>query len=158
MRGVMPTTVSAFAILTTIHINNVRCNHMNHSVCKQCGHIMLTEELRSSEPPVCPKCGNKYFTMTAHSTMQFLPHNTVKIKQKDPYAKSNDKLRREHFVGMQENKDGKLMIKESLIDKDSNVRYEFVQDPETGEIVRLCNEKLTDHTDRGYAKFKKKST
>lgn len=53
---------------------------------------------------------------------------------------------------MEENKEGKLMIKERLIDKDANVYYEYVRDPETGEVVRLCHESLTDHTNRGSVK------
>ena len=77
--------------------------------------------------------------------MQFFPNNTTKIKQKDLFHKSNKKLRREHFLGMEENKDGKLMMKERLIDKDANIYYEFVQDSETGEIVRKCHEPLTVH-------------
>lgn len=104
------------------------------------------------EKSLCPNCGNKYFTMTFHSTMEFLPNNSTKVKQKDPYQRSDKKLRREHFVGMEVNKDGKLMVKERLIDKDANVYYEYVRNPETGEVVRLCHESLTDHTNRGSAK------
>jgi len=90
--------------------------------------------------------------MTFHVIEKFLPNNSKKISQKSPYQKSSKKLRREHFFGSEENKDGKLMIKERLIDKDANVYYEFVMDPETGEIVRKCHESLTDHVDRGSAK------
>ena len=90
--------------------------------------------------------------MTFHVTEQFLPNNSTRIKQKDPYYKSDHKLRRDHFVGVESNKEGKLMVKERLIDKDANVYYELVKDPETGEIVRLCDEPLSDHTNRGSAK------
>ena len=47
------------------------------------------------------------------------------------------------------------MIKERLLDKDSNVYYEFVKDPDTGEIIRICHEKLTEHRGRGSAKLPK---
>ena len=53
---------------------------------------------------------------------------------------------------MEENKDGNLMIKERLIDKDANVYYEYVKNPDTGEVVRQCHQKLSDHIDRGSAK------
>ncbi|MBI3582514.1 MAG: hypothetical protein HY096_01015 [Nitrospinae bacterium] len=107
------------------------------------------------EKSVCPKCENKYFTMTFHSTVQFLSNNTTKIKQKDPYRKSKEKLRREHFVGMEKNSKGDLMIKERLIDKDSSIYYEFVKNPDTGEVTRLCKESLKEHMDHGSAKNKK---
>lgn len=54
---------------------------------------------------------------------------------------------------MDKNADGKLMIKERLLDKDSNVYYEFVKDPQTGKVVRTCHEKLTEHMNRGGAKL-----
>ena len=87
------------------------------------------------------------------ATQQFLPGAT-KIKSMDPHAKSKKKLRREYFLGVDANKDGKLMNKERLVDKDANIYYEFVQDPETGEIVRRCQEPLTEHRNRGSAKKK----
>ena len=127
---------------------------MSHSVCKQCGHVILTEELRTSETALCPKCGYKYFTMTFHSTLEFLPNNPTKVKQRDPYQRSDKKLRREHFVGMEANEEGKLMVKERLIDKDRDVYYEYVRNLETGEVVRLCHEKLSVHKSRGSAKKK----
>jgi DNA-directed RNA polymerase subunit RPC12/RpoP len=127
---------------------------MSHSVCNQCNFAILTEELRTSEHAVCPKCGNKHFTMHFEFTLQFLPHNTTKVKQKDPYRKGKSKVRREHFVGMQENKDGQLMLKERLIDKDADTYFENVKDPISGVVLRLCNQKLTEHTNRGSAKKK----
>jgi hypothetical protein len=88
-------------------------------------------------------------------TQTFLPNGTFKLQQKDPSRRSRDKVRREHFLGMDPNVEGRLMIKERLLDKDSNVYYEFVKDPETGEVVRTCHEKLTEHRDRGTAKLPK---
>jgi hypothetical protein len=85
-------------------------------------------------------------------SQQFLPNNTTKVKQKDPFRTGKSKVRREHFVGMNENKDGKLMIKERLIDKDADIYFEFVKDPSSGEVLRLCNQKLTEHRNRGSAK------
>lgn len=125
---------------------------MSHSVCCQCGRVILTEELRTMEKSLCPECGNKYFTMKSQSTVQFLPNNSTKIQQRDQYYRSEKKLRREHFVGMEENKEGTLVIKERLIDKDSDVYYEFVRNSDTGEVVRQCHQKLSDHTNRGSAK------
>ena len=125
---------------------------MSHSVCKKCGHVILTTDLLALEKPVCPKCENKHFTMTFHCSLEFLPNNSTRVKQKDRYHKSDKKLRREHFTGMEENESGALMVKERLIDKDADIYYEYVKNPTTGEVVRHCHEKLTDHKNRGSAK------
>ena len=90
--------------------------------------------------------------MTFYSTVEYLPNNTTRIRQRDPYLKSSKKLRRDHFVGMEANKDGQLMIKQRLIDKDANIYYEYVRDPMSGEVTRQIYENLTEHTDRGTAK------
>ena len=105
------------------------------------------------EVPACPACGNKTFTCRIEVTQTFLPNGSFKIQQKDPSRKSRDKVRREHFLGMNANVNGHLMIKERLLDKDSNVYYEFVKDPGTGQVVHTCHEKLTEHRDRGSAKL-----
>lgn len=127
---------------------------MSHSVCKQCNHVMPTEELRISDPPICPKCGNKWFTMTFEGTVKFLPENTVKITQKDPYERKKKRVKREYFLGIESNSIDKPMFKERLIDKYSDTYYEFVQDKETGQVVHKCHEKLSDHRGHGSAKKK----
>lgn len=122
---------------------------MAHVTCIKCSHVVLMEERRISVDGLCPKCGEKQFTMTFLVTEQFLPNNTTKITQRDPHSNSKKRVRREHFVGMDANKDGKLMVKERLIDKDANIYYEFVKDPQSGEVIRLCHEKLSDHFGHG---------
>ena len=39
-----------------------------------------------------------------------------------------------------------------IIDRDSDSYYELVVDEETGDILRECEEKLSEHTGRGAAK------
>jgi hypothetical protein len=87
-----------------------------------------------------------------------LPHNTTVIKQKDPDRNSKKRARREHFNGMQANSQGLLMRKERLIDKDADVYYEFVADPNTGEVLRKEHGRLSDHKGYGSAKQKKTDT
>jgi hypothetical protein len=53
---------------------------------------------------------------------------------------------------MEANRDGQLMIKERIIDKDANMYYEYVKDPVTGEVTRHVQEKLSYHIGRGTAK------
>lgn len=129
---------------------------MAHCQCKQCGNIATDREWLTTANAGCPKCGHKHFTMTFVSTEQFLP-NATKITQRDPHSKSDKKLRREHFRGMNPNKDGRLMLKERLIDKDADYYFESVVNPETGETIHRCEEKLSEHRGRGSAKKRKES-
>ena len=126
--------------------------HAYPSTCTSCGTTTATAVLDAMEVPTFPACGNKTFTCRIEVTQTFLPNATIKLQQRDPSRRSGEKVRREHFLGMNESADGRLMIKERLLDKDSNVYYEFVKDPKTGEVVRTCHEKLTEHRGRGSAK------
>ena len=108
--------------------------------CVTCGLSTPNEVIILREPPDCPSCGSRDFTMTFEVTETFLPHNTTLIRQNDPDLSSKKRLRREHFNGMQANSQGKLMRKERLIDKDADVYYEYVKNPESGEIVHFCHE------------------
>lgn len=47
---------------------------------------------------------------------------------------------------------GKWMKKERLIDREKDRYREIVTDPETGDVIRQCEEPLSDHRDRGSAK------
>ncbi|WP_222612561.1 hypothetical protein [Undibacterium flavidum] len=131
---------------------------MMNGTCVKCGLSTPNEVVILREPPDCPGCGGRAFTMTFEVTETFLPHNTTVIKQKDPNRNSKKRVRREHFNGMQANSQGLLMRKERLIDKDSDVYYEFVADPNTGEVLRKEHGRLSDHQGYGSAKQKKTDT
>ena len=126
--------------------------------CVKCGLSTPNEVVMLREPPDCPGCGGREFTMTFEGTVTLLPHNTTVIKQKDPDRNSKKRVRREHFNGMQANSQGLLMRKERLIDKDADVYYEFVADPNTGEVLRKEHGRLSDHKGYGSAKQKKTDT
>jgi predicted nucleic acid-binding Zn-ribbon protein len=130
-----------------------------HGICTECGLATPNEDIILREKADCPQCGNNLFTMRFECSVEFLPNETTLIKQKDPHKSSKKRLRREHFNGMEENHQGKLMRKERLIDKDADIYYEFVQNPETGEVLRKTLESLKkDHTGHGSAKDQKKQT
>jgi predicted RNA-binding Zn-ribbon protein involved in translation (DUF1610 family) len=127
--------------------------HDYPSTCTGCGTTTATAVLGAMELPACPNCGNRNFTCNIEVTQTFLPNGTIKLQQKDPLRRSSEKVRREHFLGMNASADGQLKIKERLWGKDSDVYYEYVKDPKTGEVVHICHEKLTEHRGRGSAKF-----
>jgi hypothetical protein len=47
------------------------------------------------------------------------------------------------------------VLKDSFFDKRRNRRYEHVEDPETGQVLKHQDHPLTEHTGHGSAKFKK---
>jgi hypothetical protein len=51
-------------------------------------------------------------------------------------------------------KTGKWMFLERVFDHAKNWYKELITDPETGEVVRHCEEPLTDHGGHGSAKRK----
>lgn len=130
---------------------------MTHCKCKSCDYIATDQEWLATPNAVCPRCGHKYFTMTFESKQQFLPHGATRVKQRDPHNKSDKKLRRDHFRGLEPNNNGQLMLKERLVDKDIDYYLERIVDPVTGEVIRHKEERLTDHQGRGTAKARKPS-
>lgn len=49
---------------------------------------------------------------------------------------------------------GRYVNKERVLDKDNDRYLEIVTDPLTGEVLRHCDEPLSEHQGRGSAKFK----
>ncbi len=49
-------------------------------------------------------------------------------------------------------KDGKWVHKERLINRGNNRYKEVITDPESGELLHSCEEKLSDHQGHGAAK------
>jgi hypothetical protein len=52
-------------------------------------------------------------------------------------------------------RDGRLVRKTRLIDRERDVYYEHVEDAETGEVLRDCREPLSQHVGRGSARNKR---
>ena len=52
---------------------------------------------------------------------------------------------------------GRWMQRDLVIDRENDRYYEIVVDSETGEVIRTCEESLSQHRDHGSAK-KKSST
>lgn len=69
--------------------------------------------------------------------------------------KSKGKYAYEELRGHEFNVAGNLMRKERIFDRKNNIYKELVINTDTGEVVRDIEHPLTEHTDRGSAKFKK---
>ena len=53
---------------------------------------------------------------------------------------------------------GKWMYKERVVDREKNKYKEIITDPETGKIVRKCEEPLDKHIGHGSAKAARKKS
>lgn len=119
--------------------------------CKDCGAPI--DEPSDTAPETrkrCPSCGSitRHTKVEVADTLEFHASLGYKAKSQSkwkPYleGRSGDDLHR---------KTGKWMFLEQVIDRAKNWYKELITDPETGEVVRHCEEPLTDHRDRGSAK------
>jgi hypothetical protein len=64
----------------------------------------------------------------------------------------------ESVVGDEFNSKGQMVKKERIIDRKNNLYSERVINEDTGEVVRLVNEPLSEHKGCGSAKHKNKKT
>ena len=130
---------------------------MNESVpqvqCDACGAPI---DEPSNTPPEkrspCPSCGSTIRQIRVELAETLETHASLGYKAKSqgkgkPYVegRTGDDLHR---------KTGKWMLLERVIDRAKNWYKELITDPETGKVVRHCEEPLTDHRDRGSAKKK----
>lgn len=130
---------------------------MHQSTCVQCGHIIGTEELRTSESAACPNCGSKTFTMEFYSRVQFRTHGAVTIKQRDRDKGGDPRTgygepEREQVIGPELSASGRMVHKERHWDKKSDWYFERITDLETGEVIHECEESLSQHRGHGTAK------
>lgn len=133
---------------------------MHQSTCTQCAHSIGTEELRTSESAACPNCGCKSFKMEFYSKVTLRPNGAMTVKQRDPDKPGDPKSGGygkpsfEHIVGPERSASGKLVVKNRIIDKQSDSYFERVTDLETGAVLHECEEPLSKHRSRGSAKEK----
>lgn len=123
--------------------------------CGNCG-ASVADDTQSAVKSPCPACGSK--SRNAHVLVTDLGklYDSLRCKQKDLSRRSKDKLRVDIFTGYEySHQHKKILKKERKIDKDNDRYYEKVTDPKTQEIIHECEEKLSEHRDRGYAKLKK---
>lgn len=97
---------------------------------------------------------NYYFTLR-----QAEIYHNMKISIKNNTLPSKKKERKTIKVGDDYNRDRKKFVSvKRIIDRDTNSYGEEVKDKETNEIIRERYEPLTEHRERGNAKYKNKIT
>ena len=123
--------------------------------CMNCGAKLPDEWAGSAERDRCPKCGSQLATMSLNIIEEVLePYDCVRGKIEDKNLSSKKKLKYDFIEGYEIRKlDGRLMKKSRIIDKVNDKYVEKVVDPESGEIVHLCEEPLSEHVGHGSAKL-----
>jgi DNA-directed RNA polymerase subunit RPC12/RpoP len=124
--------------------------------CGECKCLISTGDEDTDRLP-CPECGSRslLIVMTIDEDSALMMHDSVKGKLTRPALRSKDKLRSDIFAGQDQSRSsGKWYVKERIIDRDKDYYMEKLTDADTGEVIHFCEEKLSEHRDRGSAKAK----
>lgn len=101
----------------------------------------------------CPACGSARRTCNAEVAEAVTVRDGLGFKAKRPGARRP--FIETKSVPSQSHRLGKLVHRETLIDRDNDYYRETVTDYETGEVIHHDAEPLSDHFGHGDAKFKK---
>jgi len=121
--------------------------------CAACGAAIDTSTDTPEVRTPCPACSG--LIRTVHVSVHKVAHARdgigVKAKRpgdKRPYFESRGVPA--HSVSRQ-----KLVHREQIIDRENDLYYERVTDYESGEVIHLSEEPLSEHVGHGTAKPKK---
>lgn len=121
--------------------------------CGECGYVIDTTKDEENKKYPCEKCGSTKRNYTAGLFEGLQVIDGYEIKGKRPGRKKPfiEEMSRPDYSHNRE----KLVHKERLIDRDNDKYFERVTDYQTKEVIRECEELLSDHFGHGTAKFKK---
>jgi hypothetical protein len=128
----------------------IKCANCNGAINEPCG---ISEELRKP----CPQCGSlgRHIEKSLHDTINLDDRLSKRFKHIDPSLTGKERVRLDEITGEQLNRgSGKWVQKEWWIDRDHNPPwyYERITDIDTGEVLRICSQPLSEHRGRGSAK------
>ncbi len=126
--------------------------------CKAPLHEAYNTEEENRVP--CPECGSlgRCFEFTVVEDVKIEDHVLTRFKHIDPSCRGKEKVRVDQISGEQLNRrTGELVQKEWCIDRDNNPPWYFekITDLGTGEVIRCCDQPLSEHKNRGSAKPEK---
>jgi len=115
--------------------------------CNTCDHTGGNEFRTPEGTCQCPQCGSADVRIEISFSESIAMHESLGTKarhegEKRPFRETSagDDLRRS---------DGKWMEKHRVIDRDGDLYEERVVDPDTGEVVHECAERLSEHRGHG---------
>lgn len=114
--------------------------------CNNCGKVLLIM-VGFTESMKCPDCGENSWNLNVNIVDKLSISGMVRLKQRHkpktkPFKeiKEGDELFR---------KTGELHHVERIADRENDLYSEIVTDPETGEIIKINQEPLSEHLGHG---------
>lgn len=124
--------------------------------CTECGEPCAPAPTGQENLP-CARCGSVAKTINLHfeDKVDVTVTDWLDLKATNTEMSGKRKMRRHLQTGSQWSVSREKMVEKVRdIDRDADTYYERVVDPETGEVLRQCDEPLSEHFERGSAKPK----
>lgn len=122
--------------------------------CRDCGTALPSSWAQQVDRR-CPECGSKSLLVRLYFTTEIVVRDLIEGKVKDSNGKSKRPIR-EFKQGSepQRGRPGAWACVYRNIDREHDTYDEKVVDEETGQVLRECHERLSDHRGHGDAKRK----
>jgi hypothetical protein len=118
-------------------------------ICQDCTN-KLTNAI-----DICPNCNsNKKFISLELNETQLEIFDTISGKKENPNLNSKKRMLEKFYDGYDQSANGDLAYKKQILSREKDYYFEEVKNSQ-GKIIHHCEEPLTNHIDRGSAKFKK---
>lgn len=111
--------------------------------CKDCNNLL------KNEIDVCEKCGSSEKIIHLTVTDEIKLFDQIRIK-----SKGNKKFLQDYIDGYESSVTYTMVHKKRIIDKIEDYYIEEIKDLD-GNLIHRCEEKLSEHSGHGYAKFKR---
>lgn len=124
--------------------------------CTECGEPCTPVRAGEENLP-CTRCGSlaKTINLQFSDEIGVTVTDWFDIKATNTKMSGKRKMRRHLQTGSQWSVSREKMVEKVRdIDRDADTYYERVVDPDTGEVLRHCEEPLSEHFERGSAKPK----
>ena len=118
--------------------------------CKDCG-VEFGEVATDPESRIpCPRCGSKRRIGTANGAL-IVPAPKMQMKfHVRSLGWQQKKPSKEFVIGdEQHRKSGKWFEKTRIVNREDDRYVEIVKDPKTGDVIRRCIERLSEHQGHG---------
>ncbi len=127
-------------------------NTVESTECAGCGASIATEADALDIRRPCDTCGStkRVHSISIMETLKARDGYNLKAKradQKKPYVEDRS------WPDYSRNR-GKFVHQKRVIDRDNDQYFEKITDYETGEVIHLCEEPLSQHQGHGDAKRK----
>jgi len=122
--------------------------------CGDCGEPCIPVR-EGDERARCRRCGSfaKHIHLVFVDEANLTVTDFLDVQSKNVNVTGKRKIRRHLQTGSQWSVSReKFVDKVRDIDRDADTYYERVVDPETGDVLRYCEEPLSEHFGRGSAK------